>query len=59
LVLDEATSSLDNDTENAVMEAIMGLHGDKTLIIVAHRLSTIEHCDMVYRVEGGGVTRER
>ncbi|MDR1572316.1 MAG: ABC transporter ATP-binding protein/permease [Clostridiales Family XIII bacterium] len=59
LVLDEATSSLDNETEAAVMEAIMGLHGNKTLIIVAHRLSTIEHCDIVYRVDGGTVSRVR
>jgi ABC-type multidrug transport system fused ATPase/permease subunit len=59
LVLDEATSSLDNDTEKAVMDAIMGLHGEKTLIIVAHRLSTIEHCDIVYRVEGRKAVRVR
>jgi ABC-type multidrug transport system fused ATPase/permease subunit len=59
LVLDEATSSLDNETEAAVMEAIMGLHGNKTLIIVAHRLSTIEHCDIVYRIEDGQVSRVR
>ncbi|MDR3242384.1 MAG: ABC transporter ATP-binding protein/permease [Clostridiales Family XIII bacterium] len=59
MVLDEATSSLDNDTEKAVMEAIMGLHGDKTLIIVAHRLSTIEHCDIVYRIDGKRAVKER
>lgn len=53
LVLDEATSALDNDTEAAVMEAINSLHGKKTLIIVAHRLSTIEKCDEVYRIENG------
>ena len=51
LVLDEATSSLDVETENAVMEAIKGFKGSKTMIIVAHRLSTIEHCDIVYRVK--------
>jgi len=59
LVLDEATSSLDNDTEKAVMEAVMGFHGNKTMLIVAHRLSTIEHCDIIYRVEDKKVTRER
>jgi ABC-type multidrug transport system fused ATPase/permease subunit len=59
LVLDEATSSLDHETEKAVMEAIIGFHGNKTIIIVAHRLSTIEHCDIVYRVEDKKVTRER
>lgn len=59
LVLDEATSALDNDTEAAIMDSINRLHGRKTLIIIAHRLQTIEKCDMVYRVEGGTVTRER
>lgn len=58
LVLDEATSSLDNDTEAAVMEAIEALHGKVTMIVVAHRLSTIEKCDKVYRVEDGKVTRQ-
>ncbi len=59
LVFDEATSSLDNDTEAAIMESIYMLHGKKTMIIIAHRLQTIEGCDMVYRVEGGKITRER
>ena len=59
LVLDEATSALDNETEAAIMESINMLHGKKTLIIIAHRLQTIEKCDMVYRVEKGQVTIER
>lgn len=59
LVLDEATSALDNDTEAAIMDSINRLHGRKTLIIIAHRLQTIEKCDMVYRVENGKVARER
>lgn len=59
LVLDEATSALDNETEAAIMESINMLHGRKTLIIIAHRLQTIEKCDMVYRVEKGQVTIER
>ena len=59
LVLDEATSALDNDTEAAIMESINRLHGRKTLIIIAHRLQTIEKCDIVYRVEQGKVSRER
>ncbi|MBQ8816530.1 MAG: ABC transporter ATP-binding protein [Lachnospiraceae bacterium] len=59
LILDEATSALDNDTEAAIMESINSLHGKKTLIIIAHRLQTIEKCDMVYRVEGGKAARER
>ena len=59
LVLDEATSALDNDTEAGIMDSINHLHGRKTLIIIAHRLQTIEKCDIVYRVENGSVTRER
>lgn len=59
LVLDEATSALDNETEAAIMDSINRLHGRKTLIIIAHRLQTIEKCDMVYRVEDGEVSRER
>lgn len=59
LVLDEATSALDNETEAAIMDSINRLHGKKTLIIIAHRLQTIEKCDMVYRVEDGKVFRER
>lgn len=59
LVLDEATSALDNETEAAIMDSINRLHGRKTLIIIAHRLQTIEKCDMVYRVENGQINRER
>lgn len=59
LVLDEATSALDNETEAAIMDSINRLHGRKTLIIIAHRLQTIEKCDMVYRVVGGKALRER
>ncbi len=59
LVLDEATSALDNETEAAIMESINFLHGKKTLIIIAHRLQTIEKCDMVYRIENGRISVER
>ena len=59
LVLDEATSALDNDTEAAIMESINSLHGHKTLVIIAHRLQTIEKCDIVYRVEDGRIVRQR
>ena len=59
LVLDEATSALDNETEAAIMDSINRLHGRKTLVIIAHRLQTIEKCDMVYRVQGGKISRER
>lgn len=57
LVLDEATSALDNDTEKAVMEAIDSLAGTKTLIIIAHRLSTVENCDIKYEVRDGKAYR--
>ncbi|HEY9302545.1 MAG TPA: ATP-binding cassette domain-containing protein, partial [Phormidium sp.] len=57
LVLDEATSALDNETEQKVSEAIRALSGKKTVIIIAHRLSTVEHCDRVYLLEQGQVVR--
>jgi len=53
LVLDEATSALDTETERAVMGAVEALHGRKTVIIVAHRLSTVEHCDTLFRLDKG------
>ncbi|MBR4731201.1 MAG: ABC transporter ATP-binding protein [Lachnospiraceae bacterium] len=59
LIMDEATSAVDNDTEAAIMESINRFQGKKTMLIIAHRLQTIEKCDMVYRVEGGKVMRER
>lgn len=51
LILDEATSALDSETEEAIMQSINSLHGKKTMVIIAHRLTTIEGCDMVYHVE--------
>lgn len=53
LILDEATAALDNDTENAVMEAIDALQGYKTLVIIAHRLTTIRNCDEIYEIRDG------
>lgn len=55
LVLDEATSALDNDTEHEIMKAIAVMHGSKTIIIVAHRLSTVENCDQIYRLQSGRI----
>lgn len=55
LVLDEATSALDNDTESAIMSAIDSLQGQVTLIIVAHRLTTVRNCDVIYEVKNKGL----
>ena len=59
LILDEATSALDNETETAVMEAIDSLQGNKTLIIVAHRQTTIRNCDVVYEITDGKAVERR
>lgn len=53
LVMDEATAALDNETETAVMKSIDALQGYKTLIIVAHRLTTIRNCDEIYEIKDG------
>jgi len=58
LILDEATSALDNDTEAAIMEAINNFHGKKTMLIIAHRLKTIENCDMIFAVQDGKILLE-
>lgn len=53
--MDESTSSLDIETEKEIIKEIKNLHGAKTLIVIAHRMSTIQHCDKVYRIEKGRV----
>lgn len=53
LILDEATSALDNDTEAAVMDAIYRLSGKITMVVIAHRLTTIRNCDIIYRLNEG------
>jgi ABC-type multidrug transport system fused ATPase/permease subunit len=58
LVLDEATSALDTATELGVMEAVTALQGSKTVLIVAHRLSTVSNCDRLYRLEQGRIVAE-
>lgn len=55
LVLDEATSALDNETEAKIMDEIYNLNDDKTILVVAHRLSTIQRCDKIYKIENGKV----
>lgn len=60
IVLDEATAALDNETENAVMESIEALQKVKTLIIVAHRLTTIRKCDKIYEIaDGKAILRDK
>lgn len=60
LILDEATAALDNETETAVMESIDALQGQITMIIVAHRLTTIRNCDKIYEIrDGKAVEREK
>ncbi|MDP1864002.1 MAG: ABC transporter ATP-binding protein [Thiobacillus sp.] len=55
LVLDEASSALDNETEHDVMQAVRALQGSKTILIVAHRLSTVSNCNRLYRLDKGQV----
>ena len=56
LVMDEGTASLDNETERGVMQAVKNLSGKKTIIIIAHRLSTVKNCDLLYFIKDGTVT---
>jgi ATP-binding cassette subfamily B protein len=58
LVLDEATAALDNATEQAVMEAVKGLSRDLTIVMIAHRLSTVSSCDRVIRLQQGCIEAE-
>lgn len=57
LLLDEATSALDMETEEALMSAVNKLHGKKTVIIVAHRLTTVSKCDIIYKIEKGNIVK--
>ena len=58
LILDEATSALDNETEKAVMEAVNNLDKDVTIIIIAHRLNTVQNCDIVFKLEKGQLIKK-
>ena len=53
LILDEATSALDNLTEKAVMDAVNNLDRDITIVLIAHRLSTVKKCDIIFLLENG------
>jgi ABC-type bacteriocin/lantibiotic exporter with double-glycine peptidase domain len=58
LIMDEATSALDNETESIIVEEIKKLKGKVTLIVVAHRLSTVKNCDRIYRLDKGMIIEE-
>jgi ABC-type multidrug transport system fused ATPase/permease subunit len=58
LLLDEATSALDTQTEKALMESIDNMHGDITIVMIAHRLNTVEKCDMIIHLEDGRLKEE-
>jgi ATP-binding cassette, subfamily B, bacterial PglK len=58
LIMDESTSALDNETEKEIVEEIKNLKGQKTLIVIAHRLTTLIHCDRIYRLENGMIVEE-
>jgi ABC-type multidrug transport system fused ATPase/permease subunit len=57
IIFDEATSALDSETEEAVMQAIEGLSKDLTILIIAHRLSTLKNCTQIVELGGGGIKR--
>lgn len=57
IIFDEATSALDQETESAVMDAINGLGQDLTILIIAHRLTTLRNCDLIVELDQGGVQR--
>ena len=59
LVMDEATSALDSETEARVIAEIMSLKSEITMIIIAHRMSTIEHCDHVFEITDGKVSKRK
>jgi ABC-type bacteriocin/lantibiotic exporter with double-glycine peptidase domain len=58
LILDEATSSLDNQTEKAVMDAVNNLSENITIILIAHRLNTVKNCDIVFKLDKGQLQRQ-
>ena len=58
IVFDEATSSLDDNTEKLVMNAIEKISQNKTIILIAHRLSTLRNCDKIFLMEKGEIKKE-
>jgi ATP-binding cassette, subfamily B, bacterial PglK len=58
LVMDESTSALDTGTEQEIVEEIQRLKGEKTMIVIAHRLTTLQHCNAIYRLDGGRLSKK-
>ena len=58
LIFDEATSSLDNKTEKQIMKSIQRISIDKTIVIIAHRLNTLENCDNIILLDNGQIIKE-
>jgi len=58
LVMDESTSALDDQTEKEVVDEISHLKGSITLIVIAHRLTTLKHCDIIYEIDNGRLIRQ-
>ena len=56
LVLDEAASALDNDTEQKIVKEISLLKRNKTIIMIAHRTSTLKHCDKIFKIKNGKIS---
>ena len=56
LIMDESTSALDDETEKEIINEIKFLHGKKTLIVISHSLSTLKHCDHIYKVDKGNIS---
>ncbi len=56
--MDEATSALDNITEQVVMEAVQNIRADKTIILIAHRLTTVRNCDLIFLMDHGRIVAQ-
>ena len=57
LVMDEATSALDTESENEIVKEIKRLKGQITMIVIAHRLTTVQHCDRIYKLSQGSIVK--
>ncbi len=55
--MDESTSAMDNETEVEILKEILRLKEEKTIIIVAHRLTTLQHCDCIYKLMNGKIVK--